>query len=111
MAKEINSVTELTEIMYPKAVEVGLCPSEFWNMTAREIADTINLRNRKQNTAIYTLAAMVRTAIITAFSDQEFPSAPYSEEEADDESWKRSKAYMAELAKIHKGGKNDGNNN
>lgn len=105
MSKEINSVTELAEIMYPRAVEVGLCPSEFWNMTAREIADTINLRNKKRNNEIYSLAALIRTAIITAFSNQaKFPPAPYSEEEAE-EGWKRSKEYMTELSKIHKGGK------
>lgn len=89
--------------MYRKALEVGIYPSEFWDMTLREVRDTVNSRIRQKNDEIYTLSGMIRVAVLSAFSaDVRFPAPPDQEEKQGD--WKNSKNYLKALQKIHKGG-------
>ena len=90
--------------MYAKALEVGIYPSEFWNMTLQEVRDTVNSRIRQKNDEIYTLSGMIRVAVLSVFpsSGVRFPAAPNQEEKQGD--WKNSKKYLKALQKIHKGG-------
>jgi len=89
--------------MYRKALEVGIYPSEFWNMTLQEVRDTVNSRIRQKNDEIYTLSGMIRVAVLSVFSaDVRFPAGPNQEEKQGD--WKNSKNYLKALQKIHKGG-------
>ena len=91
--------------MYSKALEVGLCPYEFWDMSLKEIQDTVDYRIRQKNEEIYSLSAMIRVAMLSAFSgDVKFPSAPYSTETEQGESWKNSKNYFKALQKLKQGG-------
>ena len=89
--------------MYSKALECGLSSSEFWNMTLQEIRDTVNSRYKQRQNEIYSLSAMVRVAVLSAFSkDVKFPPPPFEEERQGD--WKNSYNYLKALQKIHKGG-------
>jgi len=89
--------------MYRKALEIGIYPSEFWDMTLQEVRDTVNSRIRQKNDEIYTLSGMIRVAVLSVFSDKvQFPAAPNQEEKQGD--WKNSKNYLKALQKIHKGG-------
>ena len=90
-------------MMYRKALEVGIYPSEFWDMTLQEVRDTVNSRIRQKNDEIYTLSSMIRVAVLSVFSsDVQFPSAPTQEEKQGN--WQNSKNYLKALQKIHKGG-------
>ena len=92
--------------MYSHALEVGLCPSEFWNMSLQEIKDTVNSRFKQRQNDIYALSAMVRVAVLSAFSkDVKFPEPPNQGNKQGD--WKNSYNYMKALSKIHKGGANN----
>lgn len=92
-------------MMYSKALSVGVYPSEFWDMAPREVKDTVDFRIKQRNNEIYSLSAMIRVAVLSAFSaDIKFPSAPDSGEKEGD--WKNSYNYMKALQKLKKGGAN-----
>ena len=87
--------------MYAKALEVGIYPSEFWDMSLREVRDTVNSRIRQKNDEIYTLSAMFRVAVLSVFSkDVQFPASPESQEEQ--QNWENSKNYLKALQKRQK---------
>ena len=91
--------------MYSKALEMGLYPSEFWDMSLQEVKDTVNSRFRQKNNEIHALSGMIRVAVLSVFSkDCQFPSLPYGEEKEQKESWKNSYNYMKALQKVRKGG-------
>lgn len=82
--------------MYSKALEVGVFPHEFWEMSLREVRDTVNSRFKQRNNEIYTLSGMIRVAVLSVFSkDVRFPSSPDSGDT--DENWKNSKKYLKAL--------------
>lgn len=87
--------------MYRRALEVGILPSEFGEMSLKEAHDTVSSRIRQKNDEIYALSAMIRTAVVSAFSkDVPFPQPPNREEKQD---WQNSKNYLRALQKL-KGG-------
>ena len=82
--------------MYSKALEVGILPAEFWEMSLQEARDTAYSRIRQKNEEIYTLSGMIRVAVLSVFSkDVQFPAPPNKEEETGD--WKNSYNYMKAL--------------
>lgn len=82
--------------MYAKALEVGIYPSEFWDMSLREVRDTVNSRIRQKNEEIYTLSAMIRVAVLSVFSkDEQFPAPPGKDERQ--QNWENSYNYMKAL--------------
>lgn len=82
-------------MMYAKALEVGIYPSEFWDMSLREVRDTVNSRIKQRNDEIYTLSSMIRVAVLSVFSsDVQFPAPPEHEKE---QSWKNSYNYLKAL--------------
>jgi hypothetical protein len=88
--------------MYSNALEVGIYPSEFWDMSVQEVKDTVNSRHKQKQNDIYALSAMVRVAVLSAFSkDVKFPEPPNEEHKGD---WKNSYNYMKALQKLKKGG-------
>ena len=100
-AKKVT-ITSVIEEMYNKAVEVGVYPSEFWKMSPGEIRDIITLRVKQRSNEIYYLSGMIRTAIVSAFSDKvQFPSAPPGEDEQEQQ-WKRSRDYMRALSELQR---------
>ena len=89
--------------MYSKALEVGIYPSEFWGMSLKEVQDTVNSRIRQKNEEIYTLSAMIRVAVLSAFSkDVPFPAPP--NEDKKQGNWENSKQYLKALQKLKQGG-------
>ena len=61
----------------------------------------ISSRIKGKNAEIYALSGMIRTAIVSAFSDKvQFPKAP-TEEPGD---WHRSADYFRALSKMQRGG-------
>ena len=89
--------------MYRRALEVGILPSEFGDMSLQEVRDTVSARIRKKNDEIYALSGMIRLAVLSVFSSEvQFPSAPQTEDSG--ESWQNSKKYLKALQKVHKGG-------
>ena len=70
-------------------------------MSLRELKDVIDSRIKQKNAEIYSLAGMIRTAIVTAFNKKErFPDPPHVKAEGD---WQKSKAYM-EAVRLAQGG-------
>ena len=89
--------------MYNKALEVGIYPSEFWDMSIQEVSDTVNSRLKQRSDEIYTLSGMIRVAVLSVFSkDVKFPDRP--NDEKSEESWKNSYNYLKALQKVHKKG-------
>ena len=100
-------------MMYSEALESGILPLEFWEMSIQEVRDTVNSRMRQKQNEIYTLSGMIRVAVLSVFSDKcKFPVSP---DEAFDrnqtdyskgnlENWKNSYNYLKALQKVHKGG-------
>ena len=90
--------------MYSKALESGILPSEFWEMSIQEVRDTVNSRIRQKNEEIYTLSGMIRVAVLSVFSsDVKFPDNP--NEDKRQGNWENSKNYLKALQKVHnKGG-------
>ena len=90
------------------ALEVGIMPGEFWDMTPQEIRDTVNSRLRQKQNEIYTLSGMIRVAVLSVFSDKcKFPVSPdeaFIREEKREGNWKNSYNYLKALQKVHKGG-------
>ena len=90
------------------ALEVGIMPGEFWDMTPQEIRDTVNSRLRQKQNEIYTLSGMIRVAVLSVFSDKcKFPVSSdeaFSREEKREGNWKNSYNYLKALQKVHKGG-------
>jgi hypothetical protein len=90
--------------MYSNALEVGIYPSEFWDMSVQEVRDTVNSRHKQKQNDIYALSAMVRVAVLSAFSDKvKFPSSPFPEEKTEG-NWKNSYNYLKALQKKQQGG-------
>ena len=88
--------------MYSKALECGLLPAEFWDMSLQEVKDTVNSRFKQRNNEIYTLSGMIRVAVLSVFSkDVEFPDAPDMEQNAEGK-WKNSYNYLKALQKKQK---------
>ena len=88
--------------MYAKALEVGILPCEFWDMSLREVQDTVSSRIRQKNDEIYSLSALIRVAVLSVFSDKvQFPAPPDQEEKQ--QNWKNSYNYMKAL-QIAEGG-------
>jgi hypothetical protein len=86
--------------MYAKALEVGILPREFWEMSLQEVQDTVNSRLRQKNDEIYTLSAKIRVAVLSVFSDEvKFPAPPDHEKEQD---WKNSYNYLKALQEKQK---------
>ena len=91
--------------MYNKALEVGILPSEFWNMSLGEIRSTVDSRIRQKNSEIYALSGMIRVAVLSAFSKEvQFPASPESSENKTG-NWMNSKNYMKTLQKARGGAK------
>ena len=90
--------------MYKKALDCGLCPAEFWDMTLQEIEDTVNSRKKQKQDEIYTLSAMFRVAVLSVFrEDVSFPAPP--NENIAGNNWQNSKNYMKAVCnKVKKGG-------
>lgn len=71
-------------------------------MTLQEVRDTVYSRLKQRQNDIYALSSMIRVAVLSCFvPDVSFP-APPAEEQDEDNRWRNSYNYMAELAKIHK---------
>jgi len=91
--------------MYNKALEVGILPSEFWEMSLREVRNTVDSRIRQKNNEIYALSGMIRVAVLSAFSKEvQFPAPPGSSEKGSG-NWENSKNYMKALQKVRGGAK------
>lgn len=87
--------------MYAKALEVGILPCEFWDMSLREVQDTVSSRIRQKNDEIYSLSALIRVAVLSVFSkDVQFPPPPGSQEK--ERSWENSYNYMKALQEKQK---------
>lgn len=86
--------------MYSRALEVGILPSEFWDMSLAEINSTVSSRIRQKNNEIYALSGMIRVAVLSAFSkDVQFPAPPDSGE-SNERNWENSKKYLKALQKV-----------
>lgn len=91
---------------YNDALESGILPEQFWEMSLREVKDTVHSRFKQRQKDIYALSSLVRVAVLSCFSeDTTFPPPPSFEEENQGD-WRNSYNYMAALSKIHKGGAN-----
>ena len=91
--------------MYNKALGVGILPSEFWEMSLREVRNTVDSRIRQKNNEIYSLSGMIRVAVLSAFSKEvQFPAPPDSSEK-ESRNWENSKNYMKALQKVRGGAK------
>jgi hypothetical protein len=91
--------------MYNKALGVGILPSEFWEMSLREVRNTVDSRIRQKNNEIYSLSGMIRVAVLSAFSKEvQFPASPDSSEKGSG-NWENSKNYMKALQKVRGGAK------
>lgn len=91
--------------MYNKALGVGILPSEFWEMSLREVRNTVDSRIRQKNNEIYSLSGMIRVAVLSAFSKEvQFPAPPDSSENGSG-NWENSKNYMKALQKVRGGAK------
>ena len=93
------------EFIYSKALEVGLTPTQFWNMSAQEIMDTINSRFKQRQDELYNLSMLIRVAVASVLNpENKFPHSAreaFGMEEDPEEGWQRSKEYMSALAAIH----------
>ena len=88
--------------MYSKALEVGIYPSEFWDMSVQEIRDTVSSRKRQKSEEIYTLSAMIRVAVLSVFPDTNvrFPDPPNSNDNQGN--WQNSYNYLKALQRHQK---------
>ena len=95
-------------MMYSEALESGILPLEFWEMSIQEVRDTVNSRMRQKQNEIYTLSGMIRVAVLSVFSDKcKFPVSPdeaFNREGKREGNWKNSYNYLKALQKVHKGG-------
>lgn len=91
--------------MYKKALDCGLYPAEFWDMTLQEVDDTVNSRKKQKQDEIYALSAMFRVAVLSVFrEDVSFPAPPDEGNNAGN-NWQNSKNYMKAVCnKVKKGG-------
>ena len=94
------------ECIYSKALEVGLTPSQFWNMSIKEVVDTINSRFKQRQDELFSLSGLIRAAVASVLNpENKFPrSAREAFGRVDDEpceDWQRSKEYMTALAEVH----------
>lgn len=88
---------------YNEALECGLFPSEFWNMSLKEVKDTVRSRIKQRQTEIYALSSMVRVAVLSCFSENNpFPPPPSFDDEENVGDWTNSYNYLAALSAIHK---------
>lgn len=86
--------------MYTNAIEAGIMPDDFWNMTLAENRAVIAARNKRRYDDIYDLSAMIRTAILSSFNSQvKFPEkqVEHTEYHGNVNNWEKSKRYMEEL--------------
>ena len=87
--------------MYAKALEVDILPSEFWEMSIKEVEDTAHYRNRQKSDEIYTLSGMIRVAVLSCFSKEvRFPDPP---DHQMDQEWKNSYNYMKAIQEAEGG--------
>lgn len=97
------------DFLYSKALNVGITPTEFWNMSIKEVIDAINERYKQKQDDIYTLSLLIRVAVASVLSpENKFPkssSEAFGRERDHENDWQRSKEYFSQLASIHKGGK------
>ena len=92
--------------MYNKALGVGILPSEFWEMSPREVRNTVDSRIRQKNNEIYALSGMIRVAVLSAFTkDVKFPEPPADNGEREEGNWMNSKKYMKALQRVRGGAK------
>lgn len=94
------------EFIYSKALEVGLTPTQFWNMSAQEIMDTINSRFKQRQDELYSLSGLIRVAVASVLNpENRFPQSAREAfgrvEDDPEEGWQRSKEYMQALAQAH----------
>lgn len=94
--------------MYNEALEVGIYPAEFWDMSMQEVRDTVTRRIRQKQNEIYTLSAMIRVAVASAISaENKFPASAaeaFGREEKREGNWKNSYNYIKALQKLKQGG-------
>ena len=94
------------KILYSNALEVGLTPSQFWNMSIKEAVDAINSRFKQRQDELYSLSGLIRVAVASVLNpENKFPQSAREafgrvEDEAE-EGWQRSKEYMQALAEVH----------
>ena len=94
------------EYFYSKALEVGILPAQFWNMSPLEIRDTINSRFKQRQDELYNLSMLMRVAVASVLNpENKFPRSAAEafgrEEEQEEGDWHRSKKYMQALAQAH----------
>ena len=94
--------------MYNEALDVGIYPEQFWDMTPQEVRDTVTRRIRQKQEEIYTLSSMIRVAVASAINSQNrFPASAaeaFGREEKREGSWKNSYNYIKALQKLKQGG-------
>lgn len=99
-------IADIIKELYDKALEVGVLPAEFWEMSLQETRDTVFARIRKSNNDIYSQSALNRMAILSSFSKEiKFPEPPEQNErqgEGNLHRWKESKKYMKALAELER---------
>lgn len=89
--------------MHNDALCNGILPEQFWNMSPKEVKDTVYSRIKQRQNDIYSLSGMIRVAVLSCFKeDVQFPDSPYADNKVGE--WQNSKKYMEALSKIHKGG-------
>ena len=94
--------------MYNEALDVGIYPDEFWNMSMREVRDTVSRRIRQKQDEIYTLSSMIRVAVASVLNaENKFPASAaeaFGRNEKQEGSWKNSYNYIKALQKLKQGG-------
>ena len=93
------------ETLYSRALEVGITPPQFWNMSIKEAVDVINSRFKQRQDELYSLSGLIRVAVASVLnSENKFPQSAreaFGRVEDEEEGWQRSKEYMSALAAIH----------
>ena len=96
------------EYFYSKALEVGILPAQFWNMSPLEIRDTINSRFKQRQDELFNLSMLIRVAVASVLNpENKFPRSAaeaFGREEEQEEGegdWHRSAEFMKELAAAH----------
>lgn len=93
------------KILYSNALEVGLTPSQFWNMSIKEAVDAINSRFKQRQDELYSLSGLIRVAVASVLNpENKFPQSAreaFGRVEDEEEGWQRSKKYMQALAEVH----------
>lgn len=94
--------------MYNEALDVGIYPAEFWNMSMQEVRDTVSRRIRQKQDEIYTLSSMIRVAVASVINpENKYPTSAaeaFGRNEIREGSWKNSYNYLKALQKLKQGG-------